>query len=138
MITRDWFAHTPKEVLAKNFDVRESDFAHLPTAVDHTRYIFQGKVPPLSSDKISNPQGERSFCYHFSAQQPVKTSGGNVRIVDSTNFPAASTIAARLVEVEPRGMREMHWHPNTDEWQHKPNRPALHFECAFILLGIPA
>jgi oxalate decarboxylase len=23
-----------------------------------------------------------------------------------------------LVEVEPGGMREMHWHPNTDEWQY--------------------
>jgi oxalate decarboxylase len=41
-----------------------------------------------------------------------------VRIVDSTNFPAASTIAAALVEVEPGGLRELHWHPNTDEWQY--------------------
>lgn len=22
------------------------------------------------------------------------------------------------MEVEPGGMREMHWHPNTDEWQY--------------------
>jgi len=41
-----------------------------------------------------------------------------VRIVDSSNFPAASTIAAALVEVEPGGLRELHWHPNTDEWQY--------------------
>jgi oxalate decarboxylase len=27
-------------------------------------------------------------------------------------------IAAALVEAEPGGMREMHWHPNTDEWQY--------------------
>jgi oxalate decarboxylase len=115
----DWFAHTPKDVLAKNFGVLESDFPDLPSDVDHTRYIFQGKVPPpLSSDKVNNPQGQRSFSYHFSAQQPVKTSGGNVRIVDSTTFPAASTIAAGLVEVKAGGMREMHWHPNTDEWQY--------------------
>jgi oxalate decarboxylase len=115
----DWFAHTPKEVLAKNFGVSESDFADLPTDVDRTRYIFQGKVPPpLSEDKISNPYGQRSFSYHFSTQQPVKTSGGSVRIVDSTVFPAATTIAAGLVEVEPGGMREMHWHPNAEEWQY--------------------
>ena len=115
----DWFAHTPKEVLAKNFGVSESDFADLPTDVDRTRYIFQDEVPPpLSEDKISNPYGQRSFSYHFSAQQQVETSGGSVRIVDSTVFPAATTIAAGLVEVEPGGMREMHWHPNAEEWQY--------------------
>jgi oxalate decarboxylase len=115
----DWFAHTPKEVLAKNFGVSESDFADLPTDVDRTRYIFQGEVPPaLSEDKTSNPYGQRSFSYHFSTQQPVETSGGSVRIVDSTIFPAATTIAAGLVEVEPGSMREMHWHPNAEEWQY--------------------
>jgi oxalate decarboxylase len=41
-----------------------------------------------------------------------------VRIIDSTKFPAASTIAVGIVEVEPGGLREMHWHPNTDEWQY--------------------
>jgi oxalate decarboxylase len=112
----DWFAHTPKEVLAKNFGVSERDFADIPT---HERYIFPAKVPDrLSSDKVTDPQGERSFSHHLLTQEPVKTSGGTVRIVDSTNFPAASTIAAALVEVEPGGMREMHWHPNNDEWQY--------------------
>ena len=33
-------------------------------------------------------------------------------------FPVSKTIAAALVEVEPGGLREMHWHPNTDEWQY--------------------
>jgi oxalate decarboxylase len=112
----DWFAHTPKEVLAKNFGVSERDFADIPT---HERYIFPAKVPDrLSSDKVTDPQGERSFSHHLLAQKPVKTSGGTARIVDSTNFPAASTIAAALVEVEPGGLREMHWHPNNDEWQY--------------------
>ncbi len=112
----DWFAHTPKEVLAKNFGVPASEFAGIPT---QERYIFQGKVPgPLSSDKASNPAGQRSFSHHLLAQEPVKTSGGTARIVDSTNFPAASTIAAALVEIEPGAMREMHWHPNNDEWQY--------------------
>jgi len=48
----------------------------------------------------------------------VRASGGWARIVDSSNFPAASTIAAALVEVEPGGVRELHWHPNADEWQY--------------------
>ena len=42
---------------------------------------------------------------------------GQVQILDSSNFPSKTTIAA-FVEVEPGGMREMHWHPNADEWQY--------------------
>jgi oxalate decarboxylase len=115
----DWFTHTPKDVLAKNFGVAESSFANLPTDIDHTRYMFPVPVPgPLSSDRVPNPAGQRTFSYRLLAQEPLKTSGGTVRIVDSTNFPAASTIAAALVEVEPGAMREMHWHPTNDEWQY--------------------
>jgi len=117
----DWFAHTPREVLAKNFGVSEAVFANLPKNVEKTRWIFPGKVPgPLASDVVASPAGfvPESFTYRFSAQKPIKVAGGQVRIVDSTNFPAASTIAAALVEVEPGGLRELHWHPNTDEWQY--------------------
>jgi oxalate decarboxylase len=115
----DWFNHTPKAVLAKNFGVSESDFADLPTDIDHTRYIFPVPVPgPLSSDRVPNPAGQVTFSHRLLAQEPVKTSGGTVRIADSSNFPAASTVAAALVEVEPGAMREMHWHPNNDEWQY--------------------
>jgi oxalate decarboxylase len=115
----DWFAHTPKSVLAKNFGVSENDFADLPTDLDRTRYIFAGEVPgPLSSDRVTNPLGQVSFSHRLMKQQPIKTSGGTVRVVDTTNFPAATTVSAGLVEVEPGGMRELHWHPNTDEWQY--------------------
>jgi len=40
------------------------------------------------------------------------------QIADSHNFKASTTIAAALVTVHPGGMREMHWHPNADEWQY--------------------
>ncbi|GLV59717.1 oxalate decarboxylase OxdC [Dictyobacter sp. S3.2.2.5] len=114
----DWFAHTPKSVLARNFGVAKSDFASIP---EHELYIFPDKVPgPLADDQVPNPQGSpaHSFAYRLHAQEPIKMDGGTVRIVDSTNFPAASTIAAALVEIEPGGMRELHWHPNADEWQY--------------------
>jgi oxalate decarboxylase len=38
------------------------------------------------------------------------------QIADSRDFKASTTIAAALVTVHPGGMREMHWHPNADEW----------------------
>ena len=51
--------------------------------------------------------------------KPVrKTRGGEVRIADSTNFNVSTTVAAALVTVHPGGMRELHWHPNADEWQY--------------------
>ncbi|MBG9789715.1 hypothetical protein ABD74_19570 [Brevibacillus laterosporus] len=40
--------------------------------------------------------------------------------MDSSNFLASKTVAAALVEVEPGAMRELHWHPNNDEWQLLP------------------
>ena len=117
----DWFAHTPRDVLAKNFGVDESAFDHLPTNIEHERYIFDGKVPgPLDQDLGRAPAGATplSFSYRLDAQAPIRAPGGQVRVVDSTNFPAARTIAAAFVEVEPGAMRELHWHPNADEWQY--------------------
>lgn len=114
----DWFAHTPKDVLAANFGVPESAFADIPTK---QRYIFQTKVPGLlENDEVSDAYGTvpKSFTYRLHEQQPVVTPGGTVRIVDSTNFPISTTIAAALVEIKPGGMRELHWHPNADEWQY--------------------
>ena len=47
-----------------------------------------------------------------------ETAGGKVQIADSTNFKVSNTTSAALVTVKPGGMREMHWHPNADEWQY--------------------
>ncbi|HEY7291022.1 MAG TPA: oxalate decarboxylase family bicupin [Vicinamibacterales bacterium] len=117
----DWFLHTPRAVLAKNFGVPESTFADLPQDIEHTRWVFAGDVPgPMASGAVQSPEGgvPTTFSHHLLAQTPIHARGGRVRIADSKNFPAATTIAAALVEVDPGGMREMHWHPNTDEWQY--------------------
>ena len=114
----DWFKHTPNEVLSKNFGVPEAAYAHLPDPSE--LYIFNAKAPgPLESDKIAGATPvSPTFSHKMLAQQPIKTKSGTVRITDSSVFPASKKIAAALVEVEPGGMRELHWHPNTDEWQY--------------------
>ena len=115
----DWVAHTPREVLSKNFGVPPTAFDNSPK---HELYIFQGEVPgPLAEDRkaAAGTAGVSpvEFDYHLRAQAPNKsTKSGEVRIVDSKTFPVATTIAAALVLVHPGGMREMHWHPNADEW----------------------
>ncbi|MEK4508804.1 oxalate decarboxylase family bicupin [Paenibacillus sp. FSL K6-2524] len=114
----DWFAHTPKDVLAANFGVPESAFNNIPS--DQV-YIFQDNIPgSIESQKVQSPYGTipQSFKHQLLAQTPIRTPGGSVRIVDSTNFPISKTIAAALVEIEPGAMRELHWHPNNDEWQY--------------------
>jgi oxalate decarboxylase len=74
----------------------------------------------MAKDTVSAPAGTvpDSLSYHLLAQKPIKTAGGQVRIVDSRNFKASTNIAAALVDIEPGGLRELHWHPNTDEWQY--------------------
>ncbi|MCD9586652.1 MULTISPECIES: oxalate decarboxylase family bicupin [Streptomyces] len=114
----DWFAHTPRSILAKNFGVPEEDFSSIPTS---ELYIFNGRVPPpLESDRILSPTGDvpRSFKHSLDSQAPIRTSGGTARIVDSHNFEASTTTSAALVEIEPGAIRELHWHPNNDEWQY--------------------
>jgi oxalate decarboxylase len=117
----DWFAHTPRAVLAKNFGMPESAFANIPLDVEHDRYIFPGPLPgSIAADAVESPAGSVpvSYSHRLQAQEPIEVEGGRVRIVDSSNFPAAGTIAAALVEVDPGGLRELHWHPNADEWQY--------------------
>src|ERR1700729_563158 len=116
----DWFKHTPLQVLAKNLGVPESALANIPQDPDHEGYIFNGRVPPcLADDVVRGPAGEAmSMTYRLLEQDPVEVPGGRVRIVDSSNFPAASTIAAALVELDQGAMRELHWHPTNDEWQY--------------------
>lgn len=114
----DWFAHTPKEVLAANFGVPAAAFDCIP---NDQVYIYQDEVPgTIQSQKVQSPYGDipLSFKHQLLAQPPLKTPGGSVRIVDSSNFPISRTIAAALVEIEPGAMRELHWHPNNDEWQY--------------------
>jgi oxalate decarboxylase len=114
----DWFKHTPAEVLGKNFGAPPTLFGHTPDPSE--RYIFPAPLPgPLASDKIAGVTAvPQSFSHRMLAQQPIKTKSGTVRITDSSVFPVSTTIAAALAELEPGGLRELHWHPNADEWQY--------------------
>src|SRR3984957_14689312 len=114
----DWFKHVPPEVLAKNFGVPASTFANTPDP--SVLYIFTAPLPAAGGNAknavASDPS--RTFSHRMLAQTPIKTKNGTVRITDSKVFPVSKTIAAAWVEVEPGAMRELHWHPNTDEWQY--------------------
>jgi oxalate decarboxylase len=120
LLLTDWIAHTPPEVLAKNFGQPVDAFKNIPI---HNRWIYQSNAtaPPLpdveaqmaaAAGKPPNP-----FVFRLADMQPTReTKSGSVRIADSTNFLVAKTVAASMVTIKPGGMREMHWHPNADEW----------------------
>lgn len=114
-----WLYRTPPSVVAKNFGVTEDEIRNFPT---DEKYIFLAPAPPemIAADEITSPSGRVPlwFSYHLSQQEYTQLPGGRVKVVDSSTFHASKTIAAALVEVEPGGLREMHWHPNTDEWQY--------------------
>ena len=121
LLVTDWIAHTPPDVLAANFGVPAETFKNIP--VDNL-WIFQGDDPgPLSAAQqaVASPLGAPThpFIFSMSSLPPVrKTAGGMVQIADSKNFKASTTVAAALVTIKPGGMRELHWHPNADEWQY--------------------
>ena len=116
----DWFAHTPKEVLAKNFGVPESTFANSPKK---ELFIFATEEPgPLAEEQRAAAEGtgavDGKFMFKASTMPPTKVShGGEVRIVDAKLFPV-TPIATAIVRLKPGGLREMHWHPLSDEWQY--------------------
>ena len=121
VLLTDWMAHTPREVLAKNFGVSQKALDDLPK---EELFIFQAKPPgPLVEDQrlAAGSLGSSPVQFVFRADEPAiikQTRGGHVRIVDSSRFKLSTTVAMALVTVHPGGLRELHWHPNADEWQY--------------------
>ena len=114
----DWVGHTPPEVLAKNFGVAAATFANFPK---REVYIAKGPVPPpLPADPAPgtiNP-GTLTHRYRLLGQRPDTYPGGTNRLVSQREFPISTTITGALMRIKPGGMRELHWHPNADEWQY--------------------
>ena len=113
----DLFAHFPKDVLSANFGLPENVFDSIPKG---ELYITYGGDPgSIESERIESPYGEIPISYKHELIniEPKKSPGGTVQILDSNNFPVCKTVTAARVEVEPGGMREIHWHTNGDEFQ---------------------
>jgi oxalate decarboxylase len=120
VLLSDSIGHMPPEVLSKNFGMEKEAFQNLPK---QELFIFQADVPgglEIDQKEAAGTLGRSSKNFAFRTMEipPSKqTKGGEVRIVDSSKFKVA-TIAMALVTVRPGGLRELHWHPNADEWQY--------------------
>ncbi|CRG91686.1 hypothetical protein PISL3812_08737 [Talaromyces islandicus] len=113
------FAHNPKEVLSKDLGVPVSAFQDLPSP---NLFIFPGTPAPkdIQDQNVTGSAGSipksESYSYHFSEQRAEELEGGSVKIIDPLSFPIAKDFSAALVTVKPGGLREIHWHPTSDEW----------------------
>lgn len=47
-----------------------------------------------------------------------ETRSGQIRIAETSNFIVSTAVPATLVTMRPGALRELHWHPNADEWQY--------------------
>jgi oxalate decarboxylase len=114
----DWLGHTPPEVLAKNLGVPASTFASFPK---REVYISKGPVPPpLPADPAPGTlnSGSLSHRYRLLAQRPEVYREGTLRLVSEVEFPISTTMTGAIMRIKPGGLRELHWHPNADEWQY--------------------
>lgn len=115
----DFIASTPPEIVAQNLGISLEDVAMLPKK---EVYFAKGKVPDdksfisaVSKDPVLNSMHR----YPLEAQEPRRVPGGGTqKTVTQKEFPISKTMAGSVLEIEPGGLREMHWHPNADEWQY--------------------
>ena len=115
----EWVALTPPAIAAKNLGVPVSVLANFPKS---EAYICPGKVPPAIPEDLRNGDpNTNQFPHKFRLGEMKPTRlypGGNIRVVSSKEFPIQTTLTAALQELKPGAVREMHWHPNADEWQY--------------------
>ena len=113
----DWIARTPHNVLARNLGLPEAVYASMPK---EEAYIIPGRVPPVVPEQLRNGDlNENQFPHKFRllASRGYIFPGGEERIVSSKEFPIQTTLTGVIQDLKPGALREMHWHPNADEWQ---------------------
>ncbi|MBX3540347.1 MAG: cupin domain-containing protein [Chelatococcus sp.] len=115
----DWLSRTPQDVVAASLDLAPADVALLPKG---EAYFAKGPTPDdRSADATCRKEAQlvTTHRYPLHAQQPRRVPGGGTqRTVTVDEFPISRTMAGSLLEIQPGAMRELHWHPNADEWQY--------------------
>jgi len=113
----DWLSRTSPTVLSRNLNLPSSAFAGL---VKDEAYILPGKIPPAVPERFRGNFRENQSPHKFrlGATQPISFPGGEERIVSSKEFPIQKTLTGVIQDLRPGALRELHWHPNADEWQY--------------------
>lgn len=117
----DFVSSVPPEIAAQNLGLTLEEVAKLP---QKEAYFAAGPVPDPSTT-LASARSEADISlvsmhrYPLHAQQPrIVPGGGTQRLVTSKEFPISTTMSGSFIEMQPGTLREMHWHPNADEWQY--------------------
>jgi oxalate decarboxylase len=117
----DWLSHTPIDWVAQNLGWTPEQVKALPKK---QVYISnRGPAPkPLAQTEsrvATTPRIQVPHTYNLGKQLPLTSEAGNtLRLASAKEFPASYNMAGALIHLEPGGMRQLHWHPNADEWQY--------------------
>ncbi|WP_027386303.1 cupin domain-containing protein [Chryseobacterium gregarium] len=118
----DFVSSVPPEIVAQNLGLTLEEVAALP---QKEAYFAAGIVPDEMSFVAEARPNESDIeltsfhRYPLHSQQPrIVPGGGLQRLVTSKEFPISSTMSGSVLELQPGALREMHWHPNADEWQY--------------------
>jgi oxalate decarboxylase len=115
----DWLGRTPPALLAKNLGMSEDALLGLRK---NEAYFSFGKKPPVEippnlRQSLKSPPN--SHKYRLLSQAPHSIhKGGREWRVDSSSFPISQTVTGVVLDLEPGGLRELHWHPTSSEWQY--------------------
>lgn len=71
-----------------------------------------GGPPPAPLDQRNLP----SFRFALGDQAPEMFNGGSLNEAKVDVFPVSERLAGALLELEPGGLRELHWHGSYAEW----------------------
>lgn len=114
----DWMSRTPPGVLAQNLSLSLDAIAKLPK---EEVYIVAGEVPPAALPPALNADlapSQLNHKFRLGVAPLMQFPGGSERLVSQQQFPISTTITGVLLTLAPGGLRELHWHPNADEWQY--------------------
>ena len=113
----DWLGHVPPEVLQKSLGVPAQRFADFPK---REVFIAKGAVPPPLAPNRAGSLDATSLTHRYRLldQKPEDYPGGTNRLVSQREFPISTTMTGAHMRLKPGAIRELHWHPNADEWQY--------------------
>ncbi|MGI9254276.1 MAG: cupin domain-containing protein, partial [Thermomicrobiales bacterium] len=77
-----------------------------------------GAWPGLPSPAPEVISDSTSLFLAFGAQTPERYAAGAVRYARTATFPALEGLGMALITLEPRALRELHWHINANELTH--------------------
>ncbi|WP_350303959.1 cupin domain-containing protein [Photorhabdus viridis] len=115
----DWVTHIPREVLEKSVNMPAEVFSKIKQG---EAYIVGGAIPPklplpVNDGGLNNaPLTHR---YELMKKKPFfENDAGSIHKVSSLEFPISTTITGIIEIIKPGAVRELHWHPNANEWQY--------------------